>query len=100
MKDFTLSKKRKKNSIRCDGYLASTAMHAVENNYRTVLVEDACRGVNEKDIELKRAQLNENGCIFVDSKAVKEKKRFFSFRIFQSRLRFLEWSLVMIVDLN
>lgn len=63
--------------------LASTAMHAVENNYRTVLVEDACRGVNERDIELKRTQLNENGCIFVDSKAVRENHRvWFSFELF------------------
>lgn len=51
-------------------FLASTAMHAVENNYRTVLIEDACRGVNEKEIEVKRALLNENGCIFVDSHVV------------------------------
>lgn len=47
-------------------------MHAVENNYRTVLIEDACRGVNEKAIELKRAALNENGCIFVDSNVVSQ----------------------------
>jgi nicotinamidase-related amidase len=48
-------------------------MHAVENNYRTVLIEDACRGVNEKQIEVKRTELNENGCIFVDSNVVSEK---------------------------
>ncbi len=47
-------------------------MHAVENNYRTVLIEDACRGVNEKEIEVKRAELNENGCIFVDSTVVSQ----------------------------
>ena len=51
-------------------FLASTAMHAVESNYRTVLIEDACRGVNEKEIEVKRVELNENGCIFVDSNVV------------------------------
>ena len=45
-------------------------MHAVEYNYRTVLVEDACRGVNEKEIEVKRLELNKNGCIFVDSNVV------------------------------
>ncbi len=54
-------------------YLASTAMHAVENNYRTVLIEDACRGVNEKEIEAKRTELNETGCIFVDSNVVSGK---------------------------
>ncbi|CAF3358607.1 unnamed protein product [Rotaria socialis] len=53
-----------------DVCVASTAMHAVENNYRTVLIEDACRGVNEKEIEVKRTKLNENGCIFVDSNVV------------------------------
>lgn len=57
-----------------DDDLASTAMHAVENNYRTVLIEDACRGVNEKDIEKKRTQLNENGCIFVDSNVVQRRE--------------------------
>ena len=45
-------------------------MHAVENNYRTVLIEDACRGVNEHEIEVKRAELHEHGCIFVDSDVV------------------------------
>jgi nicotinamidase-related amidase len=45
-------------------------MHAVELDYRTVLIEDACRGVNEKEIEVKRMGLNENGCIFVDSNVV------------------------------
>jgi hypothetical protein len=45
----------------------------LENNYRTVLIEDACRGVNEKEIEVKRTELNENGCIFVDSNVVSEK---------------------------
>ena len=45
-------------------------MHAVENNYRTALIEDACRGVNEKEIEVKRTKLNETGCIFVDSNVV------------------------------
>jgi nicotinamidase-related amidase len=46
-------------------------MHAVENNYRTVLIEDACRGVNEHEIEVKRAELHECGSIFVDSDVVR-----------------------------
>jgi nicotinamidase-related amidase len=50
-------------------------MHAIENNYRTVLIEDACRGVNEKQIEAKRTALNESGCIFVDSNVVNEHDR-------------------------
>jgi nicotinamidase-related amidase len=53
-------------------------LHAVENNYRTVLIEDACRGVNEKEIEVKRIALNENGCIFVDSNVVSRTFEFFS----------------------
>lgn len=53
-----------------DVCVAATAMHAVENNYRTILIEDACRGVNEHEIEVKRAELNETGCIFVDSNVV------------------------------
>ncbi|CAF0835469.1 unnamed protein product [Adineta ricciae] len=53
-----------------DVCVAATAMHAVENNYRTVLIEDACRGVNEHEIEVKRAELNECGSIFVDSDVV------------------------------
>jgi nicotinamidase-related amidase len=52
-------------------------MHALENNYRTVLIEDACRGVNEKEIEVKRAILNEHGCIFVDSNVVSRRIFFF-----------------------
>jgi hypothetical protein len=56
-------------------------MHAVENNYRTVLIEDACRGVNEHEIEVKRAELNENGCIFVDSDVVRKRVFLFCFFI-------------------
>ncbi|UJR29002.1 hypothetical protein I4U23_010220 [Adineta vaga] len=50
-----------------DVCVASTAMHAIENDYRTALIEDACRGVNEKEIERQRTVLNKNGCIFVQS---------------------------------
>ncbi|CAF2409168.1 unnamed protein product [Rotaria sp. Silwood2] len=53
-----------------DVCVASTATHAIENNYRTVLIEDACRGVNEHTIEVKRTELNKIGCIFVYSDAV------------------------------
>ena len=75
-------------------------MHAVENNYRTVLIEDACRGVNEKQIEVKRTELNETGCIFVDSNVVC--RTFLSdFGFFSDRfIRYLEWFLAKIVDLK
>ncbi len=80
---------------------AATAMHAVENNYRTVLIEDACRGVNEHEIEVKRVELNENGCIFVDSDVVRTFDCFVfpPFFIF-IYIRYLEWSLVKIVVLK
>ena len=47
-------------------------MHAIENNYRTIIIEDACRGVNENNIERKRAELREIGCILVDSDVVRK----------------------------
>ena len=76
-------------------------MHAVEHNYRTVLIEDACRGVNEHEIEVKRAELNENGCIFVDSDVVSKKTFYFLYFLFNSNdLRSAECYLVKIVDLK
>ncbi|CAF1121747.1 unnamed protein product, partial [Didymodactylos carnosus] len=50
--------------------VSATAMHSLEHNYRTVLIEDACRGVDAKEIEVKRLELNRHGCIFVDSNVV------------------------------
>ncbi len=74
-------------------------MHAVENNYRTVLIEDACRGVNEKQIEVKRSELNESGCIFVDSNVV-SRIFYLMFFFFNESTRYLEWLMVKIVDLK
>jgi hypothetical protein len=74
-------------------------MHAVENNYRTVLIEDACRGVNEKQIEVKRSELNESGCIFVDSNVVC-RIFYLMFFFFNEYIRYLEWLMVKIVDLK
>jgi len=73
-------------------------MHAVENNYRTVLIEDACRGVNEHEIDVKRAELNENGCIFVDSDVVRRKSSFFFF--FNSYINFKVTGMVTGEDLR
>ncbi|CAF4562960.1 unnamed protein product [Rotaria sp. Silwood1] len=53
-----------------DVCVASTATHAIENNYRTVLIEDACRGVSKDAIEAKQKELNKIGCIFVNSDVV------------------------------
>ena len=65
-------------------------MHAVENNYRTVLIEDACRGVNEHEIEVKRAELNECGSIFVDSDVVRKQKTNYFFLSVLLNLLFYE----------
>lgn len=52
----------------CVGY---TALHALEHGYRTILVEDACRGVDCKDIEkMKDKLIAENGAV-VSSEKVK-----------------------------
>ncbi|GFQ88567.1 nicotinamidase [Trichonephila clavata] len=50
----------------CVGY---TALHALEHGYRTILVEDACRGVDVKDIEeTKRKLVERHGAIVTSDK--------------------------------
>lgn len=50
----------------CVGY---TALHALEHGYRTILVEDACRGVDLKDIEdMKGKLLGGNGAVVIADK--------------------------------
>ncbi|KAG8199853.1 hypothetical protein JTE90_015848 [Oedothorax gibbosus] len=45
----------------CVGY---TALHALEHGYRTVLIEDACRGVAVRDIEIMKGKLlSGNGAV-------------------------------------
>ena len=48
----------------------ATARHAVENGYRTILVEDACRGVDNDAIECTRQELVQMNAIIVHSSQV------------------------------
>ncbi|GIY19741.1 nicotinamidase [Caerostris extrusa] len=52
----------------CVGY---TAFHALEHGYRTILIEDACRGVDLKDIEATKEKLLERHGVIVASDKVK-----------------------------
>ncbi|XP_055929856.1 nicotinamidase-like [Argiope bruennichi] len=52
----------------CVGY---TALHALEHGYRTILIEDACRGVDLKDIEATKEKLQERHGVIVSSDKVK-----------------------------
>ncbi|GBL83043.1 Nicotinamidase [Araneus ventricosus] len=52
----------------CVGY---TALHALEHGYRTILVEDACRGVDLKDIEATKEKLQERHGVIATSDKVK-----------------------------
>lgn len=57
--------------IATDVCVASTAFHAQELGYRTILVEDASRGIKEPDIQAAFTKLREaHGCV-VQSKEVK-----------------------------
>ena len=58
--------------IATDVCVYSTALHAVENGYRTYIVEDACRGVDEKNINLRLDELIEKKCSVVQSAEVKK----------------------------
>ncbi len=46
---------------------AATTTHSLEHGFRTVLVEDACRGVIDKDIDKVRDELKRRGAIIIDS---------------------------------
>ncbi|XP_052794463.1 nicotinamidase-like [Mya arenaria] len=52
----------------CVGY---TALHALEHGFRTVLVDDACKGVDAKGIEETKRKLVDSGGIIVHSSQVK-----------------------------
>ncbi|XP_052278204.1 nicotinamidase-like isoform X2 [Dreissena polymorpha] len=51
----------------CVGY---TAFHSLEHGFRTILVEDACRGVDVKAIEETKQKLLDSGAIIVKSSQV------------------------------
>lgn len=47
-----------------DVCVGATAIDAISSGYRTILVDDCCRGVDLKDIEyIKEMMISSNGCI-------------------------------------
>lgn len=54
-----------------DYCVGSTALHALEHGYRTILIEDACRGVDDIDIEKMKERLISNHGVVTSSENVK-----------------------------
>ena len=51
-----------------DEIIASTAFHAQELGFRTILVDDCSRGINSADIEKTKEKIRENnGCVIHSS---------------------------------
>lgn len=50
---------------------AATSRDAVELGYRAVVIDDACRGVNESDITAAKQQLVELGAVILNSDEVR-----------------------------
>lgn len=57
--------------IAYDVCVAATAKHAIEIGYRTMIVDDACRGVSEKDIEATKDHTIANNGLVIHSSQVK-----------------------------
>lgn len=57
--------------IATDVCVYSTALHAVEYGYRTYIIEDACRGVDEKNINLRLDDLIKHNCLVTQSSDIK-----------------------------
>ena len=55
-----------------DVCVQSTAFHAMEYGYKTFIIEDACRGVDENDIKKKLQQFKEQNGHVIQSKQVKD----------------------------
>jgi len=53
--------------IATDVCVAYSALHSAEMGFRTFLVEDACRGVNAEDIEIRKEQLRDAGVQVINS---------------------------------
>ncbi|XP_076046627.1 nicotinamide amidase isoform X2 [Oratosquilla oratoria] len=70
-----LQKKNVTDVIICgiayDICVAATASHANEEGYRTIVVDDACRGVSEEEIESAKGRLTTNHCLVIPSSQVK-----------------------------
>ena len=54
-------------------YLAWTAYHALELGFRTVLIEDACRGISDEGIKETFKKIKEENGLVVKSSEVKKK---------------------------
>ena len=54
----------------CVCLLGLTAKHALEHGFRTVLIEDACRGVAQSNIDKTKEELRALGAVIVDSSEV------------------------------
>ena len=57
--------------IATDVCVYSTALHSVENGYRTYIIEDACRGVDENNINLRLDELIGRNCLVTQALEVK-----------------------------
>ena len=51
-------------------FVAWTAEHALDLGYRTVVVDDACRGIDVKDIDKMKKKLTSLGAAIVTSDQV------------------------------
>jgi len=60
------------SGIATDVCVFATAKHSLEHEFRTYVIEDACRGVDQENIQLKLKQLKDENCKIVQSKDVKE----------------------------
>ncbi|CAF0808461.1 unnamed protein product [Rotaria sordida] len=58
--------------IATDVCVYSTALHAVEYGYRTFIVEDACRGVDVANINLRLDELIKRNCVIVQANEIKD----------------------------
>ena len=74
---WTRQSQRKKIQLKIEKFLTgATATDALSAGYRTILIDDCCRGVDLQDIEAtKESVLNSHGVI-VGSKEVRKKKSF------------------------
>lgn len=78
LNETTLDKDLKSHSITdiyvcglaLDVCVAATAYDGLGLKYRTILIEDACRGIDVDDIEAKKKMLCDNGAVVVSAKHV------------------------------
>ena len=54
-------------------YIAATSADGISLEYRTIYIEDACRGVDTRDIEEQKRKLVQQGAVMIQSKQVRLK---------------------------